>query len=126
MSARRIICTFNCPSSGRHSVRQRERVFSAMAPHKTNLVALGSAAVIAVYSAGYVRTRSAAEAMESQSAELRPKLPPLEASPVAAPVAAVALSAAPKETTVVIVDLQKKLEHPHRKRKAQGDDSAHR
>ena len=97
-----------------------------MAPHKTNLVALGSAAVIAVYSAGYVRTRSAAEAMESQSAELRPKLPPLEASPVAAPVAAVALSAAPKETTVVIVDLQKKLEHPHRKRKAQGDDSAHR
>jgi uncharacterized protein with FMN-binding domain len=39
------------------------------------LVALSSAAVLAVYSAGYARTRSAADQLEAQSAERRP-LPP--------------------------------------------------
>ena len=46
------------------------------------LVAVSSAAVLAVYSAGYVRTRAAAEQMEGRSEERRPA-PPL---PVAAPV----------------------------------------
>jgi uncharacterized protein with FMN-binding domain len=54
-----------------------------MTQQRHNLIALGSAAVIAVYSAGFLRTRSAAEAMESQSAEMRPKLPPLVEHPVA-------------------------------------------
>jgi len=39
------------------------------------LVALSSAAVLAVYSAGYARTRSAADQLEAQSAERRPPPP---------------------------------------------------
>jgi uncharacterized protein with FMN-binding domain len=40
-------------------------------PIKHNLVALGSAAVLAVYSAGYVRTRAAAERFAAEDAERR-------------------------------------------------------
>ena len=53
------------------------------------LVAVGSAAVLAVYAAGYTRTRSAADGFnrsEGQAAERRPGIPapPRTASPVAA------------------------------------------
>src|SRR5580704_14895481 len=39
------------------------------------LVAVSSAAVMAVYAAGYTRTRSAADQLEGQSAERRPPMP---------------------------------------------------
>src|SRR4051812_48307000 len=45
------------------------------------LVAVSSAAVLAVYSAGYVRTRSAADRFEVRAAERRPRA----AIPVAEP-----------------------------------------
>lgn len=41
---------------------------------RNNLVALGSAAVIAVYSAGYVRTKSAADEFENESVRRRPPM----------------------------------------------------
>jgi len=41
-------------------------------PVKHNLVALGSAAVLAVYAAGYTRTRSAAQRFATESADRRP------------------------------------------------------
>ncbi|HWE53503.1 MAG TPA: hypothetical protein VG273_27175 [Bryobacteraceae bacterium] len=50
------------------------------------LVAVSSAAVMAVYAAGYTRTRSAADQLEGQSAERRPPMPrpgPARISPVA-------------------------------------------
>jgi uncharacterized protein with FMN-binding domain len=56
-----------------------------MAPKRNNLVALGSAAVLAVYSAGYVRTRSAAEAQTRQPPEIRPAIPPRATPTPAAP-----------------------------------------
>jgi len=50
-----------------------------------SLVAVSSAAVMAVYAAGYTRTRSAADQLEGQSAERRPAMPrpPRTTSPVA-------------------------------------------
>ena len=42
---------------------------------KSNLVALGSAAVLAVYAAGYARTRSAAQRWADEGAERRPASP---------------------------------------------------
>ena len=42
-----------------------------MTPLKNNLVALGSAAVLAVYSAGFVRTRAAAERFAVEDSERR-------------------------------------------------------
>jgi uncharacterized protein with FMN-binding domain len=50
-------------------------------PIKHNLVALGSAAVLAVYTAGYARTRSAAQRFATESADRRP--PPESPGPVA-------------------------------------------
>lgn len=47
-----------------------------------SLVALSSAAVMAVYAAGYIRTRGAADRLEAQAAERRPAVP--EAPPVPA------------------------------------------
>jgi uncharacterized protein with FMN-binding domain len=66
-----------------------------------SLVAMSSAAVLAVYTAGYVRTRSAAGQLEAQAAERRPAPPvpqrtappiaePLPAAPVIEPPAVVA------------------------------------
>src|SRR5580658_4906877 len=50
-----------------------------------SLVAVSSAAVMAVYAAGYTRTRSAADQLDGQSAERRPAMPrpPRTTSPVA-------------------------------------------
>ncbi|HVY93604.1 MAG TPA: hypothetical protein VHA14_12670, partial [Bryobacteraceae bacterium] len=65
------------------------------------LLAAGAAAVLAVYAAGYERTRSAAEQLEAQSAVRRPASVEGRAargpvpSPVAAPAAAPAEAAAP-------------------------------
>jgi len=42
-----------------------------MTPVKNNLVAIGSAAVLAVYSAGYIRTKEAADRFAVEDAELR-------------------------------------------------------
>jgi len=42
-----------------------------MTPVKDNLVAIGSAAVLAVYSAGYIRTKEAADRFAVEDAELR-------------------------------------------------------
>jgi len=47
-------------------------------PVKHNLVALGTAAVLAVYAAGYSRTRAAAAQFEIQSENHRPRTPPQE------------------------------------------------
>lgn len=55
-------------------------------PVKNNLVALGSAAVLAVYAAGYQRTRAAAEKFATESADRR--RPSATATPVAPPEAA--------------------------------------
>jgi uncharacterized protein with FMN-binding domain len=54
-----------------------------MAPIKHNLVALGSAAVLAVYAAGYSRTRAAAQRFATESADRRPQSPspPMVAPP---------------------------------------------
>jgi uncharacterized protein with FMN-binding domain len=63
------------------------------------LVAVSSAAVMAVYAAGYTRTRSAADQLEGQSAERRPAMPrpPRTTSPVAdfPPTAISAVASAP-------------------------------
>src|SRR4051794_2342694 len=56
-----------------------------MTPLKHNLVALGSAAVLAVYSAGYVRTREAAERFAAEDAQRRPPPERHPQPPVAAP-----------------------------------------
>jgi uncharacterized protein with FMN-binding domain len=55
-----------------------------------SLVAMSSAAVMAVYAAGYTRTRAAAERLEAQSEERRPAPPgsARPAAPMAVPVAA--------------------------------------
>jgi uncharacterized protein with FMN-binding domain len=55
-----------------------------VAPIKHNLVALGSAAVLAVYAAGYSRTRSAAQRFATESANRRPPSAP---TPAVAPAA---------------------------------------
>lgn len=64
-----------------------------------SLVAVSSAAVMAVYAAGYTRTRSAADQLEGQSAERRPAMPrpPRTTSPVAdfSPTAISAVAGAP-------------------------------
>jgi uncharacterized protein with FMN-binding domain len=66
-----------------------------------SLVAVSSAAVLAVYAAGYTRTQSAAEKLDGQGAERRPAVPrpPRTISPIAdfqlpAPVSASASTAA--------------------------------
>jgi len=55
---------------------------------KNNLVAIGSAAVLAVYSAGYVRTEEAADRFAVEDAELRQQRESRIAARVAAPVTA--------------------------------------
>ena len=58
-----------------------------------SLVAMSSAAVLAVYAAGYTRTRSAAQQLETQSVERRPANPaPLRAATLPVPATAAALS----------------------------------
>ena len=47
----------------------------------TNLIALSSAAVLAVYAAGYVRTRSAADQMAAAGNERRPAAPRIDTFP---------------------------------------------
>jgi uncharacterized protein with FMN-binding domain len=54
-----------------------------------SLVALSCGAVLAVYSAGYVRTRSAANQFEAQAAERRPAAPVPERTEAPVPVAEV-------------------------------------
>jgi uncharacterized protein with FMN-binding domain len=66
-----------------------------LTPIKHNLIALGSAAVVAVYSAGYVRTRSAAERFAVEDAERRPERRP-------APNPAVADSVRPSPETLPV------------------------
>jgi uncharacterized protein with FMN-binding domain len=71
-------------------------------PVKHNLVALGSAAVLAVYAAGYSRTRAAAAQYEMQSENRRP--PPASPSPAqaaAATPAATVAAATPARTDTV-------------------------
>jgi uncharacterized protein with FMN-binding domain len=71
-----------------------------------SLVALSSAAILAVYAAGYTRTKAAAEKFEQQSDDRRPRqAPPVRAQVVEAslttiplPVAAPAPAETPKET----------------------------
>jgi uncharacterized protein with FMN-binding domain len=62
-----------------------------------SVVALGSAAVLAVYAAGYLRTRSAADRFAAQAAERRPAtpLPPVGATPAVVDAGAALASAAP-------------------------------
>lgn len=69
-----------------------------MTPVKHNLVALGSAAVLAVYAAGYSRTRAAAAQFEIQSDNRRPRTPsPVRVAPVpAAPASPAPIEAAPQ------------------------------
>jgi uncharacterized protein with FMN-binding domain len=52
-------------------------------PLKNNLVSLSSAAVLAVYAAGYVRTRAAADLVDAQSEERRPAVAASAAQPTA-------------------------------------------
>ena len=56
-----------------------------MTPVKNNLVVIGSAAVLAVYSAGYIRTKEAADRFAVEDAELRQLRETRVASRVAAP-----------------------------------------
>jgi len=53
---------------------------------KSNLLAIGSAAVLAVYGAGFFRTRAAAQRFSDASDQRRPPAPALPVSPTAAPV----------------------------------------
>jgi uncharacterized protein with FMN-binding domain len=55
-----------------------------------SLVALGSAAVLTVYSAGYMRTRAAAQRFADESDRLRPVMPAPPATPVLRPAAPLA------------------------------------
>jgi len=59
-----------------------------MTPVKNNLVAIGSAAVLAVYSAGYIRTKEAADRFAVEDAELRQLRETRVATRVAAPASA--------------------------------------
>lgn len=61
-----------------------------MTPIKHNLVALGSAAVVAVYAAGYERTRSAAQRFATEAADRRP--PPVTPRPASGESAATTTS----------------------------------
>lgn len=94
-----------------------------MPAHRNNLVALGSAAVIAVYSAGYLRTRSAAAALANETGELRPKLPPLDQAPVTSKPEPVVVASAP-------VSVEPKLERQQKQARHHGehiaDSSAHK
>ena len=62
-----------------------------------SLVAMSSAAVMAVYAAGYTRTRAAAQRLDAQSEERRPAAP-RPAAPIAIP-GETAPAAAPVETS---------------------------
>jgi uncharacterized protein with FMN-binding domain len=76
-----------------------------------SLVALSSAAVLAVYSAGYLRTKSAADRFAVQAAARRPVIPaPATSGPQSVPTPAIpprlaatstAISSAPAESTAV-------------------------
>jgi uncharacterized protein with FMN-binding domain len=76
--------------------RRRARIIPVVPDKKVSnsLVALGSAAVLAVYTAGYVRTKSAADRFSVQAAVRRPAIPappsaaPVVAAPVPAPILA--------------------------------------
>ena len=65
-----------------------------MAPIKHNLVALGSAAVLSVYAAGYTRTRAAAQAFADEAPARRPA-PPASTNPPPAPPVAEAAATKP-------------------------------
>jgi uncharacterized protein with FMN-binding domain len=69
-----------------------------------SLVAVSSAAVLAVYAAGYTRTRSAADGLDAQAAGRRPAVPPVgefrpatASAPVVAPPVAPSASPATRD-----------------------------
>src|ERR1700679_2812239 len=63
-----------------------------------SLVAVGAAAVMAVYAAGYSKTRSAADRLDAQSAGRRPAAPEsIPAASAAAPANTAAIPDAPPE-----------------------------
>ena len=68
----------------------------------SSLTALSCAAVLAVYAAGYDRTREAAEQFEEQSAERRPGSRQLPATAAPAEAAAITESAAPAEAAAPV------------------------
>ena len=75
-----------------------------MAPAKNNLVALGSAAVIAVYATGYARTRAAAAEFADEGRERQPAPPARHdsvISTVASPAPAAPIASVPAKSTVV-------------------------
>jgi uncharacterized protein with FMN-binding domain len=77
-----------------------------------SLVALSSAAVLAVYTAGYVRTKSAADRFALQAETRRPVIPaPATAAPVASPVlpAPVTIAATPAAETAAPADAKPPL-----------------
>jgi uncharacterized protein with FMN-binding domain len=80
-------------------------------PVKHNLVALGSAAVLAVYAAGYSRTRAAAAQYEMQSENRRPR--PASPSPSPARTAAAAPAAAIAAATHVGTDTGRDIRPAH-------------
>jgi uncharacterized protein with FMN-binding domain len=100
-----------------------------MTPVKNNLVAIGSAAVLAVYSAGYIRTKEAADRFAVEDAELRQLRETRVATRVAAPApepthaavdsitqrtVAAPVQAAPHESATPKHTEVKKAENPHR------------
>ena len=66
------------------------------------LVAVGAAAVMAVYAAGYSKTRSAADRFDAQSAGRRPAAPDATPAPAAPAAAAAAIPDAPPPQTATI------------------------
>src|SRR4051812_15133474 len=77
-----------------------------------SLVALSSAAVLAVYTAGYVRTKSAADRFAIQAATRRPVIPaPAMGAPVSSP-APVTVAAAPPAATALPLDHKSPLTVP--------------
>jgi uncharacterized protein with FMN-binding domain len=81
----------------------------------TSLVALSSAAVLAVYTAGYLRTKSAADRFALQASTRRPVIPaPAAAAPgsLAAPAAPVAVATAPPVRTAAPRDDRSSMVKP--------------
>src|SRR6185312_13338277 len=72
-----------------------------------SLLAAGAAAVLAVYAAGYERTRPAAEQLEAQSAVRRPLARP---APAAAPPTSTLQPKEPREATLEVGVLARPVE----------------
>src|SRR5262245_8328945 len=76
-----------------------------------SLVAMSSAAVMAVYAAGYQRTRSAAERFNAQALERRVKpLPPPVVTPVTTPASATAVEPVRRAEPPIAAVARQKLE----------------